>query len=109
MNTATYHHLNNITKHSGLIRNGSGKKVYNIKYIRLHTTEQALLLMDSNYCQLLGFRNRTELLAENGIEGLAEYTLYHCPFKNKVYRIETDELSFVSDVRLMPINFSGVY
>lgn len=108
MNIATFHPLNNITKHSGLIRDEKKRKVYSIKFIRLHATQQDLVLLDSNYSQLLGFRNRAELLTENGLDRLAGYELYHCPFENKVFRIETDRLRVVGDVQLLPLNFSGL-
>lgn len=97
------HPLNTITNHSAIVYNQK-RKAYRIKYKKLHTTNQVIILLDANYCQLLGFRNRSELFEQSGVllDAMIQ-DLYHDPVTQKVYMIKPDSFKLLPDFTLYPL------
>lgn len=87
-------------KYQDQITNRRGR-LFLISYILLPDTDLSLIEMDNNYCQYLGFQNRTLMLWTSGLWN-EDYRLtwYHDPLTNDVYGYLKEELITVKHIDL---------
>lgn len=87
---ATFYPEIAMTNHCAIFTKGAKKYRITIKY--LHLSDKAIVKIDANYSQYLGYRNRLELFEASGLEMDLSNEFWHDPINNKVLRIEPNDM-----------------